>query len=247
MIYLTALAVAQTIHNKVVRRSMNNELENMWKEAVMAWLEVLFRNLPGWSKENHDNLSDKRVGPGQDSSHTPPGWVTSWDVFLDLMLLCQMSSNMSINWSLLQPGFSPFWARSVHFTPSHSLYLPYNLIFSHIQRLIEVICGHFQSWTKDVTINTLCRYFIRWSVYTFFGPLYIFRSLPSGLIPWTISANILNASLLHNIKLYTLYGYNCTESTRQSYSYLHTRNPSFRFSVIGFTLLLADSETRSWS
>jgi hypothetical protein len=34
---------------------MINELESMWKEAVMAEFKVLYQNLPGVTKENHKN------------------------------------------------------------------------------------------------------------------------------------------------------------------------------------------------
>jgi hypothetical protein len=33
---------------------MDNELEGMWKEAVVALLKVLFRHLPGGTEENYD-------------------------------------------------------------------------------------------------------------------------------------------------------------------------------------------------
>jgi hypothetical protein len=34
---------------------MNNELERIWKEVVMAWFKVLFKHLPGETEENHDS------------------------------------------------------------------------------------------------------------------------------------------------------------------------------------------------
>jgi hypothetical protein len=34
---------------------VNNELERMWKEAVMVYFEALSRHLPGGTEENHEN------------------------------------------------------------------------------------------------------------------------------------------------------------------------------------------------
>jgi hypothetical protein len=34
---------------------MNNELERMWREVVMAKHKVLSGNLPGGTEENHEN------------------------------------------------------------------------------------------------------------------------------------------------------------------------------------------------
>jgi hypothetical protein len=36
---------------------VNNEVEMMWKKAVMACFKVLLWHLPGWIEENHENLS----------------------------------------------------------------------------------------------------------------------------------------------------------------------------------------------
>jgi hypothetical protein len=34
---------------------MTNELEGMWKEAVVAYFEALSQHLPGWPEENDEN------------------------------------------------------------------------------------------------------------------------------------------------------------------------------------------------
>jgi hypothetical protein len=36
---------------------MNNELERMWKEAVMTYFKVLSQKMPGGTEGNHENLS----------------------------------------------------------------------------------------------------------------------------------------------------------------------------------------------
>jgi hypothetical protein len=36
-----------------MRMTVNNELERMWKEAVMAKFKVLSQHLPGRTEENH--------------------------------------------------------------------------------------------------------------------------------------------------------------------------------------------------
>jgi hypothetical protein len=33
---------------------MNNEFERMWKVAVIEYLTVVSRYLPGWTEENHN-------------------------------------------------------------------------------------------------------------------------------------------------------------------------------------------------
>jgi hypothetical protein len=35
---------------------MNNELERIWKESVVASFKVLSRRLPGGSEENHEKI-----------------------------------------------------------------------------------------------------------------------------------------------------------------------------------------------
>ena len=36
--------------------SVDNELERMWKEDVIAYREILFQHLPGETEENHENF-----------------------------------------------------------------------------------------------------------------------------------------------------------------------------------------------
>lgn len=49
------LSVDQNIwHQKV--RSVNNELESIWKEAVMGWFELLSWHLFEGNEESHKNL-----------------------------------------------------------------------------------------------------------------------------------------------------------------------------------------------
>jgi hypothetical protein len=35
---------------------MNNGLERIWKEAVVAYLTILFWHLPGLTEKNHEKL-----------------------------------------------------------------------------------------------------------------------------------------------------------------------------------------------
>jgi hypothetical protein len=39
VVYLTMLSVAQTLYRRMIGWVMNNELERIWKEAVVAWLD----------------------------------------------------------------------------------------------------------------------------------------------------------------------------------------------------------------
>jgi hypothetical protein len=50
---------------------MKNELEGMWKEAIVAQYKVPSRYLRGVTEENHGNAYDCR-SPGLDSRRAPP-------------------------------------------------------------------------------------------------------------------------------------------------------------------------------
>jgi hypothetical protein len=41
----------------MIARLINNELERMWKEAIVAKFKVLSRHLPGGTEENHKKQS----------------------------------------------------------------------------------------------------------------------------------------------------------------------------------------------
>jgi hypothetical protein len=47
---------------------MNNELQRIWKEAVVAQFKVLPRHLPAGTEENHEKLSQCSRSSGQDLS-----------------------------------------------------------------------------------------------------------------------------------------------------------------------------------
>jgi hypothetical protein len=51
---------------------MNDELENIRKEAGMAYYEMLLWHLPGGSGENHKNLSQDSLSLSQDLNQGPP-------------------------------------------------------------------------------------------------------------------------------------------------------------------------------
>jgi hypothetical protein len=36
---------------------VNNEMEGMWKKAVIVLFKILSQDLPGWAEENHRNQS----------------------------------------------------------------------------------------------------------------------------------------------------------------------------------------------
>jgi hypothetical protein len=52
--------------------TVNNELEMMWKEAVVAQFEVLHWQLPGQTQENLEKLSLDNQYPDRDLNHVPP-------------------------------------------------------------------------------------------------------------------------------------------------------------------------------
>lgn len=45
---------------------MNNEMERIWKEAIFASFEVLYRYLPGELRKTTKNLSQDSRSPGRD-------------------------------------------------------------------------------------------------------------------------------------------------------------------------------------
>jgi hypothetical protein len=62
----------------------NNELERIWKEAVVALFKVLSQALPGGTKENHRNLRIVSV-PAEiqmDTSHIQVRSIAAWANFL---------------------------------------------------------------------------------------------------------------------------------------------------------------------
>jgi hypothetical protein len=53
-VYLTTFAVAQNQLRWMIGLLMNNELERVWKETVIAVFKVLFRHLPGGTEESRE-------------------------------------------------------------------------------------------------------------------------------------------------------------------------------------------------
>jgi hypothetical protein len=45
---------------------MNNELEKIWIEVVVAYFKDLSRHLPVGNEEKHENFSQRSWSPGQD-------------------------------------------------------------------------------------------------------------------------------------------------------------------------------------
>jgi hypothetical protein len=69
--YLAMLSVAHTILCWMPEWLMNDELERMWKEAVVVYFKVLCRNSPGWTAANHENLSGLLVPQSRFKLGTP--------------------------------------------------------------------------------------------------------------------------------------------------------------------------------
>jgi len=44
---------------------VNDELEGMWKETIVAYFKVLSRHLPGGTEESHKNFSQDSLSLGQ--------------------------------------------------------------------------------------------------------------------------------------------------------------------------------------
>jgi hypothetical protein len=53
---------------------VNNELERMWEEAYVAYLELLSQHLLGDAEGSHENLINDRRCPGRYSRLAPAEW-----------------------------------------------------------------------------------------------------------------------------------------------------------------------------
>jgi hypothetical protein len=65
------LSVAQTIYRSM-RGLTNNKLEETWREVVVVYFNVLSRQLPGGTEENHGNLCQDSQSPGRDLNPVRP-------------------------------------------------------------------------------------------------------------------------------------------------------------------------------
>jgi hypothetical protein len=70
IVYLKMLKIVETLQHQMEGQLMNNELERMWQEAVIAHFKVLSQNLPQETEENHKNTVRKVWCPAkiQDNS-----------------------------------------------------------------------------------------------------------------------------------------------------------------------------------
>jgi hypothetical protein len=57
------LSVARSTYRQIVRRLVNNWLEDMWKGMVVAQFVVLFQCLPGRTKKTTKNLTYQVYDP----------------------------------------------------------------------------------------------------------------------------------------------------------------------------------------
>jgi hypothetical protein len=66
MVYLTGLSEAHAsfIQLRVKKWFINNELESMWKEAIVSQIRVLSWHLCGGTEGNHENLQSRSLVSG---------------------------------------------------------------------------------------------------------------------------------------------------------------------------------------
>jgi hypothetical protein len=57
VIHLTSLSVAQALQRRMTEGLLKNELKGMWKETVVALLNLLSWHFPGETEEHHGNQS----------------------------------------------------------------------------------------------------------------------------------------------------------------------------------------------
>jgi hypothetical protein len=68
-----------SITDKMVGWRASNELARIWKEAVMAYFEILSTHFSERAEKNHDDASNDMTSSGQNLSP----WSTECDYWLD--------------------------------------------------------------------------------------------------------------------------------------------------------------------
>jgi hypothetical protein len=68
-VYLTMLVAEQ---HRMIRSLVNNELERMWKEVVMAQFKVISLRLSGGTEEDHGKPRLESRSLGRDLNLEPP-------------------------------------------------------------------------------------------------------------------------------------------------------------------------------
>lgn len=71
LVKLTLASLTQTMSWQTTGSLMNNKLEKMWKETVLAFSRVLSRNLSGGNEGNHEKFQSGYSVSGRDSNRVP--------------------------------------------------------------------------------------------------------------------------------------------------------------------------------
>jgi hypothetical protein len=74
VVYLTMLSVPETIYCRMRGWLVNNELERIWKEAVMTWFKLLSQNILGVTEKTTKTSDSQSLD--QDSNLRPPKYKT---------------------------------------------------------------------------------------------------------------------------------------------------------------------------
>jgi hypothetical protein len=72
--YLSILSVSQTVQRRVVGWFVDNELEKVWTEAVMAYLKLPW-SFHGWTKYTSKNLTQDNRCSGRDLNGVSPKYT----------------------------------------------------------------------------------------------------------------------------------------------------------------------------
>jgi hypothetical protein len=72
MVYLTTLPVVNTVCSRILGWLMNDELERIWKETIIAYLKVLSWHSPGVAKKTTRNFNQVSPYPGQGTTNWLP-------------------------------------------------------------------------------------------------------------------------------------------------------------------------------
>jgi hypothetical protein len=62
---------------------MNDELERIWKEAVVAWFKLLSLHLPGGTEEHNANSCHDSRSPGRDLNLRSPEYEAGVKLLID--------------------------------------------------------------------------------------------------------------------------------------------------------------------
>jgi hypothetical protein len=74
IVYLATLSVTQNAYRQMFRQLVNDELERVWKEAILTYSKVLSQYSHGETEVNHEQPHESQY-PGLGSDRAPPEYI----------------------------------------------------------------------------------------------------------------------------------------------------------------------------